>query len=444
MKEFSKKNISQFICLVYGITCILIVVLFFGSVEVDPVGTMFHGAFMSSRERAMTSAIQSFSAGIFPDLTSSHDHSIGFFLIGGLAGAKLGISNGYKIMVFLQLAYLFVCFIVLPFEIYQIRKKVCDFLLSFPLILIIYGELFFIYKTDVHWASIWCMTISFPVLIILKNERNIKKQVLLVSLISLYVSLANVIRAHSGLYVLIGMIYVVCLKAFTQKFFSIKQRSILLFSSLIIAICTYNLLGNTIPNWICVRQGLYSSNALSSFWHNFYIGFGVYKNPYGLYYSDDCARDIIMPKYPDIVYGGKEYFEICKALVIELIKSDPVFCIITLIKKFLESCVIVMKYYFGELKIRCLFNWGISAAFMFLLFTKKIKTEWGIWGIVLIYMFAGTMQAVMASPSYVFLLWPVFGGTGIAISYMGLKVSEKFIETLNIRKDTGRDTHYLR
>ena len=281
------------------------------------------------------------------------------------------------------------------------------------------------------------MTLSIPLLIMLVKDNNLRKSIILTSLVVVFISVSNIVRAHSGLYSLAGLLTVMVIRIVRSWGKETRNRELLLLCGTCVGIAiTYNLFVNVIPNAICVLHGQDPSVALHTFWHNFYIGFGTYKNPYGLVYKDECAVEIVKSLYPNVTYGEREYYEICKQLAMEMIKKDPVFCLVTLARKFADSIRIVLCYYFFRLSARTVLDWGIILTYIYMLKKKKIVFDRTIGLIMLMILLTSFAQAVMASPTYVFLLWPTFGVVGISILIMAIQLFTYCYETIKQRKAT--------
>ena len=102
---------------------------------------------------------------------------------------------------------------------------------------------------------------------------------------------------------------------------------------LLVGILGYNFCSSGLPNILLKTNGQDKWLTASTAWHNIYIGFGYFNNPYNIVYLDECAVEKVHALDSSILYPSNEYFEACKELVLNLIQTDFWFCLVSLIKK---------------------------------------------------------------------------------------------------------------
>lgn len=385
--------------------------------------------YMKTRWKQMGGAIASVNAGNLPDLTSSSDHSAGLFVWGGIVGSWMGFSEGYEVFAFFQVVFACIMIMVYPIITYFLTHSLLCSILSPVFIHLLLGNMLYIEKRDVAWAAAWVFAVSFPFLIILKRNAFNKKGYFSFACVCLFSSLANIVRTHSALCVMLITVGIVFWH--TKKYFN-RVNLIKAIIAIIIVLSSYNMLGNTIPTIVLRIDGQTVPSSNDTIWHTVLIGFGYDENnPYGLYYSDSCARDLVAEKYPDIKYHSPEYYKACKEIALDLMSKDPVFCINTLWNKFIQTVKIELSYVFIERS-------AVPAWMMLILLVsycaylmkrKKIKMI-PIYNVIicLITFFLGMAQSVLSYPTYI-MAYQSTVSIGIFLAFSTIYILNKCEET---------------
>lgn len=379
--------------------------------------------YMSTRWKYMGSKFEYFRNGVLPDLTNNTDHGTGIWLYGSYIGYKMGYTYGYEVFAFFQISSALVLMSVYPIMNYICFKSKIYAVLSPVLLHFILGKLLYISKTDVHWAAAWGIVMAIPIIVWLYRRKWDKISWLGLGFVALIISYVNIIRAHSGIYLLLITLIVLIKK----MLFAEKNRKHFLMQfiyfgiSLIILLGTYNLLSTKIPNYILERAGQVRVDVGSTLWHNIYIGFGAIENEYGLYYSDDCGREGVKTIDESIVYPSVEYNAACKQLVINMLKKDPLFCLKSWIIKFGRMCLIDFDWY----KTNIMFNTVIILGVLIKVLDRKkrlksidLQLEWLVFTIITI--FSGMLQPVLSYPGYTYGMASIaaYGMVALWVAYI--------------------------
>ena len=174
----------------------------------------------------------------------------------------------------------------------------------------------------------------FTIFILLFKTNDIRNRLKLYLLLVLIISFSNIAREHTSLGILscflISGIKDICV--FRREKKTVKEI-FMLGVILLVGILGYNFCSSGLPNILLKTNGQDKWLTASTAWHNIYIGFGYFNNPYNIVYLDECAVEKVHALDSSILYPSNEYFEACKELVFNLIQTDFWFCLVSLIKK---------------------------------------------------------------------------------------------------------------
>ena len=331
INTLSLKRREIFALILWGgiFTCILLVVEYLW-------GDTWESYYMPARLTMMEGYLEDVSKNIFPRIQESgnSDHAIGFYILAAFVGEKLNF-NAEQIFRAFTLLLAISMLIYLMFFIYYYYGNFTLALITPILGYLCFEDYLFRAKQDVYVAvGIWMVVLSFPLFILLlENRRSIVIYIILVFV----VSFSNIAREHTSLGVL--LCFVICgLKDILSciRTRNIKQAWRMGFI-LCAGVCGYSFCSSTLANLLLELNGQEKWLTASTAWHNIYIGFGYFKNPYGIEYLDECAAAAVNAMDSSIVYASNAYYVACKNLVFDLVGRDFIFCVTSLIKKFIWS-----------------------------------------------------------------------------------------------------------
>lgn len=143
---------------------------------------------------------------------------------------------------------------------------------------------------------------------------------------------AHLVRSHSatGLMLFIGVLLLFAAQAAWLK------RSALL-ATMLVGFFVPQLHMKTVFDardaFLSAQVGYRSLARQHPFWHSIYIGLGFLSNDYGLAYKDEIAQKKVRQVAPHAEFCSPEYETVLKSAVIDLIKKDPAFVVLTLLAK---------------------------------------------------------------------------------------------------------------
>lgn len=162
---------------------------------------------------------------------------------------------------------------------------------------------------------------------------------------------AHVIRSHAAT----GLIlFIITLLLFAMQVSWLKRM--ILIASLLFGFLVPQFYMKTVFDardaFLSAQVGYRSLARQHPFWHSIYCGLGFLSNDYGLAYKDEIAEKMVRQVAPHAEFCSPEYETVLKLAVIDLIKEDPTFVVLTLLAKF----GLILIYF-------CLFaNVGLFAA----------------------------------------------------------------------------------
>lgn len=272
-----------------------------------------------------------------------NSHTLGYGLYFPYIMRWLNISDGKQMYCLAQSFSAFIVISVYPLLILKCFKSYCIALISPVIMHLSVGDMLYINKANEYFSGLWAITFSFPILFLLTKEKE-EKNVMIYSLaLSVIMMFSNVMRGHSGAPVLF-LTVIILLAKWKKKILSVYIFCI----SITVMLVTYNFLSSYIPNIVASQWGVEGTIPYnSSPWHSILIGMGYIENDYGLYYDDDCARDLVAENFPNIKYNSDEYYLCCKEIAVSIIKKEPGFIILGLTTKFIDSIKLQLKYLMG-------------------------------------------------------------------------------------------------
>ena len=365
---------------------------------------------------------------------SHQSHTLGYVLYFPVIMSNLNILSGYNMFSIAQSIAGGIVLIVYPVLMYRLFESLKIAVLSPVLIHFTIGDLLYINKSSEYWSGCWSLVIGVPLLLLFIKERESKKRYIIVLALALIMGIANILRGQSALPLLLTFITLLVVLLMEKKI-SLK-KCIFMF---LICMCFYNLMGRTIPDIVAHQWGYEGKTAYnSSPWHSMLIGMGYIENNYGLYYSDDSAKEIIERIDPNITYNSNEYYDACKEEALRIIKENPAFFIKGIILKAKKCIQLQLDYVWGISPLT--YYWHPYILIMIIILvniiiiikTKRVKTYVRKWGGVslgaeaaLFSLYAG----IMVYPSEYYIMGG-FGGIGTFL----LQVCFSMI-TFNIRAE---------
>ncbi|MCR4792055.1 MAG: hypothetical protein K5871_04855 [Lachnospiraceae bacterium] len=229
---------------------------------------------------------------------------------------------------------------IYPLLLYELYDSVLICLFS-PLIFhYTIGDMLYRTGNEEFYALMWSVVVAFPFLLLLCKETKKKSIMIFTIVLSLSMSVSNCLRLQSGLPVLIIIFLIDSFKFYKEK----ENRKILIIAFLTILLL-YNCLSIAVPriitaNWDDVGVAGYNSSP----WHSLLIGLGYYDNSYGITYDDNCGKEMVSERWPEVEYLSDEYFKKCRVIYIDMLKNDPGFVFKTELRKFIECLKEEMDY----------------------------------------------------------------------------------------------------
>jgi hypothetical protein len=229
------------------------------------------------------------------------------------------------------------------------------------------GAAYLSYKMgDVYVVQGSVLLISIPwLLYVLKGDVRPWLRFLIVFLVGISLGLAQWIRTQSGSPVLLFFAILV--------FFSLLRRSIkILLSATLLIGMGLPLLYAQFPlherdSFLALHQAGYRVAVNHHlFWHAAYLGLAYLTNPYVSAFRDSVAVEYVEALDPAAIYGGKEYEQILRSRVKEIIHRDHKFVFYTVAAK----CGVL-----ASMLLLCI-NVGLAAARVH---PKPLGTELAFW-----------------------------------------------------------------
>ena len=339
-----KQEISY---VILGVECILLILLL--CIFEKVMSPYLLEQYMPVRVEWLNKYIEEVSRGVFPQIIPSgnSDHAIGIYILGANLGNFFHIDGSATFRLITLVTFYFTI-IIFPILIQKIfRCRLATYIAPISLCFFFNDYLLTVYN-DVYVGLGICMVVlSVPLIIILIECQIHRRKILLYFILIMVMSVANIAREHTSLGLLIVLLYLIIaeiIKAVKGKEWVYLMEYICIGFLMLIS---YNLCATIIPNALLRMNGQEQWLTSSTAWHNIYIGFGYFDNPYDLVYLDECAYAKVKEINANALCPSNEYFDICKALVIDLFKKDWIFCVKTAILKtiyiFREMLVVTLR-----------------------------------------------------------------------------------------------------
>lgn len=309
----------------------------------------------------------------FPDalkyLTEHPDHMTSYYLYQRQYGSIFGIDSPVDIMQQIWVWMFTIVFsIITVFSWYKYQSK--KLTLFSP---IIFGFLIkavvISHHDDCTWFLAWAVYAILPFIIIFHDkcsffiENESYMSILLITfIIAILIGISNVGRLHSGLAILLVLIYIIAL--FCHRIRDKKKSFLVGLLSALIMFNGYSLFTSTIPNNLMRMYGINSNINYFGPWHTLYIGLGwknsisqlsmlrecddmeawkTDKNPKNIIYLDECADAFVKSKDSAIPYISESYFEVLKAEYMRILTENTGWVILNYVEKILV-CICYVIY----------------------------------------------------------------------------------------------------
>ena len=295
-------------------------------------GNSWKNQYMPARVRLMQGYLDDVQQGNFPQIEKSGNinHALGFHILGAYVGNALNCNAEQTFRCF-TLFFSISILLLLMFFVYFYYKNLLVSLITPVLGYICFEDFVFRVKYDVYVAiGIWMIVVATILFILLFSMEGYKQHVIIYIILAVVISFSNFAREHTSLGILVCFLISGMKDIYHYKL--LKERMVLIIV-MIFGILGYGFLSSGLPNILMRLDGQSYWMTVSTAWHNIYIGFGYFDNPYGIEYLDECAYEAVKRIDVNIPYYSDQYFNTCKMLVLELIKNDFAFCCISLIKK---------------------------------------------------------------------------------------------------------------
>lgn len=324
--------------LVYGF--VVAVVIMLPNVKLYDINTDWY---MPARLDLMQRAIDDF--GVFISLPTSDPFCS--YCVLSFVCHLLGITHAEVAFFYVQWCSFFLLIMFFPLVFYWLFDKNLIVAFASVVLLALFGEnILWLYFISQYWAFGWVVVIGFPLVMIILKATNQKSKRNLMVVTALVCGYANMNRALSALPVFIPLLYCVVMYFvgnIRDKFYkNVKNIGIDMLFVVCFVVC-YVSFTKLIP-WFIVFvyrlvNGMDFSSAVPVFspYHSLYIGLGWEQNPWGIFYKDICGAECAERINPDAVYMTKEYFEILKNEYWRLFAENPIFFLVSYLKKFFVS-----------------------------------------------------------------------------------------------------------
>lgn len=270
-------------------------------------------------------------SGDTPNFLSAYEHSYGYAFYLPYIGVWFGLTQGWKVLLNVQLAAMFLLMVLLPFEIYLCFKNRFVALFTPILAHIFMGNVLYGFKTDSFWGMAWATVLAVPLLFYVAITAWDIKSYFIIGFIGIICSLSNVMRNHNGFFVLIMVFLILLYKVIKQK-----EGVLKILCAVALFFFLYMCISTIIPFLIGRILNLPTLNNGAFVWHALLAGLGYYPNSYGLEWNDAKIAEIVKTYYNYYEYATDEYALACKSLYFHICKESPGLVIKTYLKKMAE------------------------------------------------------------------------------------------------------------
>lgn len=244
----------------------------------------------------------------------------GIFLILPLAGHLLHIRDPLLLVKWFAILLTAVILVSYPLAFYEIFGSL---IVAVAAPFVILTKMSFVENTEVYFAVAWAVLLGLPALFALHGRTSRTARVLLVLLV-ISAALASTIRLHAGLPIFIGAIVSTWLTRESTK------KWIVLLVVLAAAYFPVVDIPYDVARYRDAVTGVPSTDVIETqhgIWHSIYIGLGYLPNPYGITFSDSSGDIAAHRVNPNIEFGTREYQDVMRGIVLDLVRQDPLFII---------------------------------------------------------------------------------------------------------------------
>jgi len=180
--------------------------------------------------------------------------------------------------------------------------------------------------SEVYVVSPSLMIATLPwILLLIPRNKSSAVLVGFLFVIGVMIGYTNIVRYHSGSALLLFLIIFMLGKRHITIQSKVLMVAALMLGLMVPKLHLHFLLSNRDAYLRQNVQGYESVTAKHRFWHTVYIGFGFLDNPHGIKYRDEIAIQKVQEILPGARYLSKEYEDVLKNEVIQLLKEHPHF-----------------------------------------------------------------------------------------------------------------------
>lgn len=247
--------------------------------------------------------------------TSPGDDQGAFLYVPGLAHL-LGLSDPLTAMRILYVALFFIPLLVYPLLFARLFSSTAAGLIAPWALLLTLRALGF---HDIYWIAEWAIFALLPPLMRIAR-RWPRRGLVWVALLVVGASLANSIRAQSGLGVLLAAFLVVAARPWRWRW---KLATIPLLLVAYLSISSFAFAGIRALRADQLGHGVSAQLNSHVFWHPLYLGLGYLPNRYGIQWDDSIAYRAVAAYRPHAMYPTPAYDAALRHLFLTLVEHDP-------------------------------------------------------------------------------------------------------------------------
>lgn len=239
-----------------------------------------------------------------------------------------------------------------------------------------------------YWGGGVTALCALPLLCLLmkRMDQNNRR---IVTVLLILMTVGNLIRQHSALPVLCGLLLYWIIRAVRRR----EDRKACI-GGILLSCALFFLAEPALHFGYDACSGKLNIDNVEKPWHAVWCGLGYSENQYGFEWNDSAAAGYVASIDPEVEYCSEEYFEILKDRVFEVLRKDPGFVIKTYWRKFMDSILLGGRIY-GKICAVLGVLWLLS---LLLRRKQSILVLQGIGAAVLI-ICAGAAQGVIGWPA---------------------------------------------
>lgn len=282
--------------------------------------------------------------GNVPNFLDAYEHSYGYAFFLPYFGVLLGIEEGWRVLLYVQMGGMFLLLVLFPIEIYFIFHNRLTAIMTPILLHIFLGNILYGFKTDSFWGMAWALVLGIPLVYKIWERRWDKKSYILIWTIGLLCTISNIMRNQNGFVIAVLLCGVILLK-FIKKEINLKQLMV----SIVVFILMYESISTYIPLLVGKILNLKTLDNAAFIWHSLLCGLGYYPNQYGLEWNDERVAQVVKELYYYKEYATDEYAVCCKRMFFNIVINNPLFVLDVYFKKFLEMLKYCFEFEFTSL-----------------------------------------------------------------------------------------------